>query len=152
MGTSMVIRTTAPQIPEQVQVGGKKKKCETASHIFGNRHYCVRNADAMRDKRKQKIWVGVQSFSELTSAEKSPFCRRMVLPPLAASIRVGIWARKAKASSMPMAVSTLLSITPIGGQTKPPTIRSIERCYFVNVILALTFMFFHNYALCEPYI
>ena len=96
--------------------------------------------------------VGVQSFSELTSAEKSPFCRRMVLPPLAASIRVGIWARMAKASSMPTAVSTLLSITPIGGQTKPPTIRSIERCYFVNVILALTFMFFHNYALCEPYI
>ena len=25
MGTSMVIRTTAPQIPEQVQVGGKKQ-------------------------------------------------------------------------------------------------------------------------------
>ena len=52
MGSSMGIRTTATQVSEQVQVGGKKQKCETASHIFGNRHDCVRNADAMRDKRK----------------------------------------------------------------------------------------------------
>ena len=52
MGTSMVIRTTATEVSEQVQVGGKKKKCGNASHIFGNRHDCVRNADAMRDKRK----------------------------------------------------------------------------------------------------
>ena len=53
MGTSMVIRTTATQVPEKVQVGSKKQKCGNASHIFGNRHDCVRNADAMRDKRKQ---------------------------------------------------------------------------------------------------
>ena len=52
MGTSMVIRTTATEVSEQVQVGGKKKKCGNASHIFGNRHDCVRNADAMGDERK----------------------------------------------------------------------------------------------------
>ena len=85
MGTSMVIRTTATQVPEQVQVGGKKKKCETASHL-------------------------------------------------------GIWSRMAKASSMPTAVSTLLSITPIGGQMKPPTIRSIERIRVMrNVRMVLRF-------------
>ena len=53
MGTSMGIRATAPQIFEQVQEDGKKKKCGNASHIFGNRHDCVRNADAMRDKRRR---------------------------------------------------------------------------------------------------
>ena len=53
MGTSTVIRTTATEVSEQVQVGGKKQKCGNASHIFGNRHDCVRNADAMRDERKQ---------------------------------------------------------------------------------------------------
>ena len=33
MGTSMVIRTTATQVPEKVQVGGKKQKIETVSHL-----------------------------------------------------------------------------------------------------------------------
>ena len=53
MGTSMGIRTTATEVAEKVLVGGKKQKCGNASHIVGNRHDCVRNADAMGDKRKQ---------------------------------------------------------------------------------------------------
>ena len=67
------------------------------------------------------------SGSDETSAVKSPFCRRIRLPPLAASIKSGSWAREAKASSSPTAVKTLPSITPIGGQMKPPTMSRIER-------------------------
>ena len=35
MGSSMGIRTTATQVSEQVQVGGKKQKCGNVSHILG---------------------------------------------------------------------------------------------------------------------
>ena len=140
-----------PQSPSKSDKLGESQKWYDGK---GTTHFYTKQANSVRRVRilcfiSSYVW---KQLSELTSAEKSPFCRRMVLPPFAASISVGTWARMAKAGSMPTAVSTLLSITPIGGQTKPPTIRSIERCYFVNVILALTFMFFHNYALCEPYI
>ena len=81
---------------------------------------------------QQMVWkcgvrVTYQSggFSDDTSAEKSPFVRRIRWPLRAASINVGTWAKVAKANNRPTAVKTLLSMMPIGGQMKPPMMRRI---------------------------
>lgn len=55
-----------------------------------------------------------------TSAEKSPFDRRMLRPSLAYCRMVGICDATANINSRPTAVMTLPSITPMGGQKKPP--------------------------------
>lgn len=67
------------------------------------------------------LLVGTLHFSTPTSATKSPFWIFTDLPALMAS---GNFPTIENMSSSPTAVSTLPSITPMGGQKKPPTISS----------------------------
>ena len=68
--------------------------------------------------------VFIIQWSEDISAEVSAWVIRILPPLLSAS---GIWATTANINSRPTAVRTEPSITPIGGQKKPPMINRALR-------------------------